>query len=150
MSDSKVILLNMCMVYDDCDNYLVLDRTKPDWPGITFPGGHVEFNESLIDSVIREIKEETGLNIYNPRLCGIKNWIGDDGNRYVVILYKTDKFDGQLVSSREGNVFWVNKKDFGKLNWSSGMTDYLKIFLNDEFSEVYYYLENDVWKYRLQ
>lgn len=116
MNDIKVILFNMCMIYDDCDNYLVLDRTNPDWSGITFPGGNVENNESVTDSVIREIKEETGLNIYNPKLCGIKNWIDDDGNRCVVFLYKTNEYDGRLESSREGNVFWVNKVDFDKLN----------------------------------
>ena len=150
MNDIKVTLLNMCMIYDDCGNYLVLDRIKPDWPGITFPGGHVEHNESITDSVIREVKEETGLNIYSPQLCGIKNWISDDGSRFVVFLYKTNKYDGQIKSSHEGNVFWVNNKDFDKLNWSSGMTDYLKIFLNDEFNEVYYYIEKNDWKYKIQ
>ena len=55
------ILTNMCMIYDgSC--ILVLDRMNPDWPGITFPGGHVEPKESFVDSVIREVKEETGVD----------------------------------------------------------------------------------------
>ena len=44
---------------------LSIDKRK-DWPGFTFPGGHVEDDESIVDSVIREVKEETGLNIQNP------------------------------------------------------------------------------------
>ena len=27
---------------------------NPNWPGITFPGGHIEPNESFVESVIRE------------------------------------------------------------------------------------------------
>ena len=68
---SKTILSNMCMIYKD-DEILVINRTKKDWPGISFPGGHVEENETLEESVIREMKEETGLNIKNPILCDIK------------------------------------------------------------------------------
>ena len=55
------ILTNMCMVYDE-NRILVQDRMNPDWPGITFPGGHVEPKESFVESVIREVKEETGLD----------------------------------------------------------------------------------------
>ena len=61
-----VTLTNMCMVYDG-DKVLVQDRTDPDWPGITFPGGHIESGESFCASVIREVFEETGLYII---FCG--------------------------------------------------------------------------------
>ena len=57
----KTIFTNMCMIYDDSGNVLVQDRLNPDWPGISFPGGHVEAGESFTDSVIREVYEETGL-----------------------------------------------------------------------------------------
>lgn len=40
--------------------------------GLTFPGGHIEKGESFVDSVIREVYEETGLTIENPRICGTK------------------------------------------------------------------------------
>lgn len=146
MYDSKVNLLNMCMIYDDCNNYLVLNRIKPDWPGITFPGGHVESNESLTDSIIREVKEETGLDIFNPQLCGVVNWYDKDKNRNVVFLYKTKNFNGKLQSSREGEVYWVNKSEFKNLNWSMGMEDYLKVFLSDDYYEVYEYFDKDEWK----
>lgn len=54
---------------------LVLNRTDPVWPGLTFPGGHVEAHESFNDSVIREVKEETGLDIVHPKLVGVKQFM---------------------------------------------------------------------------
>ena len=61
---------NMCMICDG-SRVVVIDRKKRDWPGITFPGGHIEPGESFTDAVIREVQEETGLHIRSPQLCGI-------------------------------------------------------------------------------
>ena len=88
-----VTLTNLCMITKD-DEILVIDRQKKDWPGFTFPGGHVEDDESIVDSVIREVKEETGLNIQNPKLCGVKDWVNSDGSRYIVFLYTCNTFTG--------------------------------------------------------
>ena len=82
MSRSEyAIFTNLCMVYDDAGNILVQDRQAQDWPGICFPGGHVEPGESFVESVIREVREETGLTIENPILCGTKQFQTDNGER---------------------------------------------------------------------
>jgi len=47
-----ITLTNMCMIKDK-DKILVLNRTDPVWPGLTFPGGHVESHEAFHDSVVR-------------------------------------------------------------------------------------------------
>lgn len=69
----KVVLTNMCMVYDG-SKILVENRVKKDWPGVTFPGGHVEHGESIVDSTVREVKEETGLDIKDLKICGVKQF----------------------------------------------------------------------------
>lgn len=94
------MLTNMCMVYDGQDDILVQDRLDPDWPGVTFPGGHVEPGESFTRAVIREILEETGLTIEKPQLCGLKQFWEDDGTRYIVMLYK------QIAEERESWQSW--------------------------------------------
>ena len=99
----KVILTNLCMIQDGT-KVLVQDKVGKGADGIIFPGGHVEEHEAVVDSVIREMKEETGLTIENPKLCGIKEWVNEDGTRYIVFLFKTDKFSGELTSSEEGFV----------------------------------------------
>ncbi len=105
------VLANMCMIEDDKGNVLVQERLKKDWPGITFPGGHVEKGETLEESVIREVREETGLIISHPVFCGIKEWEFEEGVRYLGLLYKVKHFQGTILSSSEGKVFWIKKKD---------------------------------------
>jgi len=144
----KVELTNMCMVYKD-DMVLIQDRVDPKWKGITFPGGHVERGESFADAVIREVFEETGLTISEPKLCGIKSWPKKDG-RYIVLFYKTDKFTGQIKSSDEGEVRWEKLADLPELPLANDMNDMLKIFCDDSLSEFFYYIENDTWKYVLK
>ena len=82
----NAIFTNMCMVYDGAGNILVQNRRNPNWPGITFPGGHVEHGESFSGSVIREVKEETGLDIQRPVLCGVKQFQTKEDARYVVLF----------------------------------------------------------------
>lgn len=87
---SKVELTNMCMIVDNKkQKLLVEERTRNDWPGLTFPGGHVETGESVLESVVREIKEETGLTVSNLILCGIREWPSfEPGVRYLSFYIK--------------------------------------------------------------
>ena len=95
----KVIITNMCMIYDDKGNVLVENKIRKQDSGFIFPGGHGEERESIVDSIIREIKEETGLSISNLEFCGIKDWVEEDDSRYMVFLYRTSKYSGELISS---------------------------------------------------
>lgn len=145
----QAIFTNMCMVYDDAGNILVQDRKKPDWPGLCFPGGHVEPGESFVDSVIREVWEETGLTIENPVLCGTKQFQTDDGERYVVLFYKACRFSGELKSSDEGEVFWIPRNSLTNYRLSIDFEDMVRIMESDDLSEFYYYTEDGNWKFKL-
>ena len=146
--NETVEFTNLCMVRDG-DRVLVIDRKKEDWPGITFPGGHVEVGESFTEAVIREVKEETGLRITSPQMCGMKNWV-EDGIRYVVLFYKTEKFEGDLISSEEGEVWWEDLKELPNLDLSLDMEDMLRIFLEEDLTEFFYYQYGEDWKYDLK
>lgn len=142
-------ITNMCMIYDDKGNVLVQDRDKKEFPGITFPGGHIEHGESFVESVKREVFEETGLSIENPQICGIKDWINDDGSRYMVILYKTNKFSGEIIPSDEGDVFWTKFEEIPEEKLANDMKKMVEIFYNNEVSEFYYYKKDGKWENKL-
>lgn len=141
----NTIFTNMCMVYDGEGNVLVQNRLNPDWSGIVFPGGHVEAGESFYDAAVREVFEETGLTVSELQMCGIKDWFRDDGTRYVVLLYETDKFEGELTSSDEGEVMWIPLAKMQGMEITESMKTMLKVFLEDNLSEQFFYKEDGKW-----
>ena len=140
---SEIELTNMCLI---CDGNKVLVQEKVGTKGLVFPRGHVEEGESLLESVVREMKEETGLTIENPKVCGFKDWIQEDGTRYIVLLYKTDKFTGELKSSDEGRVFWIDRAEINSVNLIWNMKELLEIFDTDLYSEFFFKIKDGKYK----
>lgn len=138
--NSSCVLTNMCMVEDEIGRVLVQQRVDKNWSGIAFPGGHVEPGESFTESVIREVKEETGLTIKNVKLCGVKDWCFENNlKRYIVFLYKTSDFCGELIQeSDEGKNFWVSKEELVNLNTASTFIDTLQIFTDSNKNELFF------------
>ena len=136
--EEKAIFTNMCMVTDEQGNVLVQDRSDPWWPGMVFPGGHVEPGESFTESVIREVWEETGIRVEKPKLCGIKQFTADTGARYVVVFFKANRFSGELKSSDEGEALWVPRGELMNQKLVRGFEEMLTVFESDEISEVYW------------
>lgn len=145
----KAIFTNMCMICDGHGNVLVEERVKADWSGIAFPGGHVEPGEAFTDSVVREVREETGLTVHDARLCGVKQFRADGGERYVVFLYKAERYSGELRSSAEGRVFWIRREELGRYSLAADFEDLVRVFEEAELSEFYCYEENGRYAKRL-
>lgn len=144
--EEKAVFTNMCMVTDGHGNVLVQDRLNPDWPGITFPGGHVEPEESFTQSVIREVFEETGLTVEDPVLCGTKQFQTKTGARYVVFFYKATKYHGTLHSSAEGKVFWLPRKELPNQILAPDMMEMVQVMESEILSEFYYKKVDGNWK----
>lgn len=141
MRTEMVELTNLCMSKDG-DKYLLQNRVKKDWQGYTFPGGHVEPGESIVQSVMREVKEETGLTLKNPHLVGVKQFWVESG-RYIVFLFSATKFTGELRSSHEGEVGWFTKEEMKKINLVNHFFEHLDVFEGD-YSEYIYESEDSV------
>ncbi len=140
---SQTVLTNMCMVCDG-DYILVEDKQHGSYRGVTFPGGHIEAEESLAASIIREVHEETGLVIKNPKLCGIYDWMTEENVRYLVLIYKATTFGGELCASEEGQVRWIHKNDFLKEKLAHGMDKVFEIIEGGEFTECFFDMETHV------
>ena len=150
----KIRLMNMVKIYDEKNKkVLVLDKKKKyGWEGLTFPGGKVEENESFENSVIREAKEETNLDIKNPELIGIITWTctNDEGEfqKDVGLLYQTNDFSGKLIEyNREGKLFWKDYDEFKKMKkMSESMPEILKIY-DGKYREIYWDIDKNTKKF---
>ena len=141
MSRTETVeLTNMCLLREG-DKVLVEDRQKKEWPGITFPGGHVEPGESFHQAMIREFFEETGLTIKDPKLCGIKQFFLNN-TRYLVLLYEETKYSGKIKASDEGAVFWLPEKDLLQQDLAYTFDEMYKVFVDENLSEVYHVANN--------
>ena len=135
----KVTLTNMVMIQNkDTGEVLAQDRIIS-WKGLSFPGGHVENDESIIDSAVREVQEETGITPHNLKFCGIFHWLNNETfERYLVFLFKTSDYSGELMSeSNEGRNFWISLDEFKNTPSENQMPQrYLPIFLEDKYCEA--------------
>ena len=139
-----VELTVLCLIHDK-DSYLLQDRVKEDWRGYTLPGGHVEAGESIVAAVVREMREETGLTVLNPRLCGLKQFPTEEG-RYIVFLFRADRFEGEVVSSDEGEMHWVRKTELSDVPLVNDFKQLRQVMLEDDLSEFQSVVDGDEWK----
>ncbi len=146
---SIIELTNMVMIQDKLTKKVVVQDRIKKWKGISFPGGHINNSESILDSAIREVWEETGLIVKNLELCGIVNWCHRSSHyRYLEFFYRTTDFSGTLIDSTdEGNVFWVSIDEIKNLKLSPNFSEYLRVFMSSEFVEAFVHSRYDCLSY---
>lgn len=137
----QAIFTNMVMIRNG-SRVALIKRDDPSWCGIALPGGHVEEGETFFDAAVREVWEETGLKVDRLRLCGLKDWIRPDGTRYVVCLYAADRFEGELRSSEEGEVFWAEIDSLSTLPLAPSLEVTLRVYFEDELTEHFMRMED--------
>ena len=93
--------------------YLMLHRVKKHhdinagkWIGV---GGHVENGETPEECLLREVKEETGLELTAYRLRGLVTFLSDVCEPELMCVFTADAFDGELIECDEGELAWVEK-----------------------------------------
>ena len=93
--------------------YLMLHRVKKDqdlnrdkWIGI---GGKFESGESPENCLLREVEEETGLQLDSWRYCGIVTFVSEEWGTEYMHLFHSDSFHGTLRECGEGVLEWIDK-----------------------------------------
>jgi 8-oxo-dGTP diphosphatase len=145
-------LATLCYVIDKSQNKtLMIRRVKKEndyhegkWNGL---GGKLEFGESPEDCVIREIKEEAGLIIKNPRMHGFITFPNfDEVDDWYVFIFTASDFKGNLIDSPEGNLNWVSNDDLTSLNLWDGDRIFLEWLYQDRFFSAKFIYENGKYK----
>ena len=116
---------NTTLCYIENDNkYLMLHRSskKNDgsqgkWMGI---GGHFEEGESPYDCVIREVKEETGLELLSPQYRAVVTFDSDEYESEQMHLFTCTTFSGEVGECNEGDLHWIDKEEVKSLNMWNG------------------------------
>lgn len=148
----NVTLCNMCMIEDLATGRVLVQHRLPKatnpWSGLTFPGGHVEAEESITSSTVREIREETGLTVSNLRMCGVVEWevpeepkntVWQDNipnSKYIVFMFRTSTFTGELKSSAEGGE-WMTLDEMRQSGFAPHLEEYIRILLDDDVPQAY-------------
>lgn len=140
----RVELTVLCLIEKD-GKILFQNRVGSDWQGYTMPGGHIERDESVVDAVIREVYEETGLTVKNPKLVGVKQFPIDDG-RYLVFFFRAYEFSGTLTSSVEGEVEWIDRSEVPNIKTVADFDTMLKVFDDENLTEFIYKVDGDNWR----
>lgn len=144
MEKMENVELTVLCLLEDGDRILLQNRVKKDWQGYALPGGHVEAGESFVDAAVREMREETGLTMLDPRLAGVKQFPTESG-RYVVLLFKAAHWTGELRSSDEGEMEWIPYDRLSEIDAVADLAELLQVMNSPDLSEFLYTVEGDEW-----
>ncbi|MBS12652.1 MAG: DNA mismatch repair protein MutT [Gemmatimonadetes bacterium] len=126
---------------------LMLHRVKKEqdfhegkWNGL---GGKLDPGETPEECAIREVKEESGLDLVDPRLRGIITFpMFDQVDDWYVYLFTGREFSGELIDSPEGNLAWIADDKLLDLNLWEGDYTFLKWLDQDRFFSAKFIYEN--------
>ena len=144
MSKTEAVELTVLCLVHRGEELLLQNREKKDWQGWTMPGGHVEPGESIVDAVVREMQEETDLTVLHPKLCGVKQF-PIEGGRYLVFLFETEEFEGELRASEEGQMQWIRRSCLDDYATVDDLDALLDVMLKPELTEFQYLVSGDDW-----
>ena len=104
-------LATLCYVKSPNGLTLMIHRIKKagdihagKWNGL---GGKLEAGESPEQCVIREVREEAGLEIENPRYHGLLVFADFKADDWYVFVFTATQFTGSLIESAEGHLEWI-------------------------------------------
>ena len=96
------------------------------------PGGGQEPGENYEQTLIREVKEETGLTLTSYRFRALITFVSDQLEPEMMCLFTADAFTGDLITCSEGDLKWVDKSEVPNLPTWEGDAIFLRLLLEDE------------------
>ncbi len=119
------------------------------WNGL---GGKLEEGESPERCAIREVREESGLTIREPRLRGILTFPNgvDKDEAWYVFLYEANSFRGRQHASAEGELAWIRDEELLHLKLNEGDYLWMKWLLEGRlFSGTFLYEERKLKRWEV-
>lgn len=96
------------------------------------PGGDLDVGEDPTEGMVREIKEETGLEVKTPTLFDIEAHVNSDGDFWVTVAYKAQAVSQEVVLSYEHDQYqWVAPEEFLQLKSEEKLQRFVKKLLSE-------------------
>ena len=93
---------------------------------------------SVTAATIREVEEETGLTVSGLQSCGFVEWWNPERQSlYIVFLFRTSLYAGELRSSAEGQMEWMTLDQMRAGQMAPNMEKYLRVLLEDQVPECF-------------
>ena len=148
-----IILATLCYVKRDGYTLMLYRNKKANdihegkWNGL---GGKFEAGETPEECVIREVYEESGLSIHDPKLCGLLMFPNFKGNDWYVFVFTATEFSGELIDSPEGKLDWISDEKILGLNlWESDHIFFPWIQKEEFFSAKFVYEGDKMHRYEV-
>ena len=148
-----MILATLCYIKRNGHTLMVHRNKKPNdmhegkWNGL---GGKFEPGESPEECVVREVREESGLEIRNPRLHGLLMFPDFKGDDWYVFVFTANEFNGELIDSPEGRLEWIPDEELTSLNlWESDQIFFPWLEREEFFSAKFIYQGDDMQSYEV-
>lgn len=114
------------------DRVLIVRRARPPANGVyTLPGGVVEVGETLEEAIVREVREETALEIEPVDLAGYRQAIARDAagrieRHFVILPFAARWRAGEPVLNEElAEAHWLRPSDIAGLHTTDGLAQVL-------------------------
>jgi 8-oxo-dGTP diphosphatase len=121
------------VVFNQEGKMLTMFRTEtaPTRPNTwDLPGGDLDLGEDAIESIVREITEETGLAVTNVRPFDVESLINPEGTFWITIAYYAQASSDDVKLSYEHNDYrWVTIDEFLEINTSKRAQRFIESLL---------------------
>ena len=141
-----MLLATLCYIKRDGKTLMVHRNKKLNdihegkWNGL---GGKFEAGESPEQCIRREVEEEAGLVINNPRLHGLIMFPNFKGNDWYVFVFTAKEFEGELIDSPEGRLEWIEDDKLLSLNLWQSDSIFLPWLERDKFFSAKFIYDGD-------
>ena len=115
---NEIVVATAAIIQNDSGILICKRRDGDNFGGLwEFPGGKLEWGESPIECLKREIKEELDIEVFDLKLYDIVSMPYPNGHHVILIFYTVGSFEGNPKQIECSEFIWAKKNDLENLDF---------------------------------